>query len=55
MWRSWIARARETGARVSSRWRDTLTIEDWVRYERIAVEQLGESCARWLATGERGD
>jgi aryl sulfotransferase len=40
---------------VNGRWRDTLTIEDCVRYERIAVEQLGESCARWLATGERGD
>jgi aryl sulfotransferase len=40
---------------MNGRWRDTLTIEDCVRYERMAVEQLGESCARWLATGERGD
>lgn len=40
---------------VNGRWRDTLTIEDGVRYERIAVEQLGESCARWLTTGALGD
>ena len=40
---------------INGRWRDTLTPEDCARYERVAVEQLGEACARWLATGERRD
>lgn len=35
------------------RWKDTLTPEDCARYEAMALEQLGEDCARWLATGER--
>jgi len=39
----------------SGRWRDTLTPEDCARYERMAVEHLGEACARWLATGQRAD
>ncbi len=39
----------------NGRWRDTLTAEDCARYERMAIEQLGEACARWLATGERTD
>jgi aryl sulfotransferase len=39
----------------NGRWRDTLTAEDCARYERTAVERLGEACARWLATGERTD
>jgi aryl sulfotransferase len=39
----------------NGRWRDTLTAEDYARYERLAVERLGEACARWLATGERAD
>ena len=34
----------------NGRWRDRLTPEDCARYERVAVEQLGEECARWLAT-----
>jgi aryl sulfotransferase len=34
---------------INGRWRDTLTPEDCARYERVAVEQLGEACARWLA------
>ena len=37
----------------NGRWRDILTTEDRERYERIAREQLGDACARWLATGER--
>ena len=37
----------------NGRWRDVLTLEDNNRYETIAREQLGEECARWLATGER--
>jgi aryl sulfotransferase len=40
---------------INGRWRDTLTAEDCARYERTAVERLGEACARWLATGERTD
>lgn len=36
----------------NGRWRDTLTTEDIANYERTAVEQLGEDCARWLATGD---
>jgi aryl sulfotransferase len=39
----------------NGRWRDTLTAEDCARYEQMAVDQLGEDCARWLATGERID
>jgi len=39
----------------NGRWRDTLTDEDIAEYERKAQEQLGEECARWLATGEGGD
>lgn len=36
----------------NARWRDVLTAEDNLRYERMGREQLGESCAKWLATGE---
>lgn len=36
---------------VNGRWRDVLTAQDNRRYEQIAREQLGEDCARWLATG----
>ena len=36
----------------NGRWRDTLTAEDNQRYEARVVEELGEDCARWLATGE---
>ena len=39
----------------NGRWRDTLTAEDCARYERMAVERLGEGCAHWLTTGERVD
>lgn len=35
----------------NGRWRDTLTAEDIEQYERTAVEQLGETCADWLAEG----
>lgn len=37
----------------NGRWKDTLTPEDCARYEAVAREQLGEECARWLATGEQ--
>ncbi len=37
----------------NGRWQGTLTAEDCARYEAVAREQLGEDCARWLATGEQ--
>ena len=37
----------------NGRWRDMLTAEDCARYERMAVERLGQACTRWLASGER--
>lgn len=36
---------------VNGRWTDLLPAEDSERYERWAVEELGEECARWLAMG----
>ena len=36
----------------NNRWRDTLTAEDVEAYEARAVEELGNECAHWLATGE---
>jgi aryl sulfotransferase len=38
---------------VNGRWRDTLTEEEIGEYEARANSELGEECARWLATGER--
>jgi aryl sulfotransferase len=35
----------------NGRWRDILTADDVERYERRALDELGEECARWLATG----
>lgn len=32
--------------------RGVLTAADCARYERTAREQLGDECARWLATGD---
>jgi aryl sulfotransferase len=37
---------------VNGRWRDTLTPEECAEYEARAVKELGEVCAKWLATGE---
>ena len=34
----------------NGRWRDILSAEESSFYERIAVENLGQECARWLAT-----
>jgi aryl sulfotransferase len=39
----------------NGRWRDILTAEDSRRYEETARRELGETCARWLVTGERSD
>ncbi len=37
---------------VNGRWADVLTAEESAEYEKIAVNQLGPECAKWLATGE---
>jgi aryl sulfotransferase len=37
----------------NGRWRDRLTADDVAAYERRALEELGEDCARWLAEGGR--
>jgi aryl sulfotransferase len=37
---------------VNGRWKDVLTLEDSLAYERMAEEKLGAACARWLKTGE---
>lgn len=39
----------------NGRWRDTLTSDDLAAYEARARSELGNDCARWLATGKRGD
>lgn len=36
---------------VNGRWRDVLTAQDNLDYERMVTERLGPDCARWLATG----
>lgn len=38
---------------VNGRWADVLTANDCAAYERRAVAELGEDCARWLATGRK--
>lgn len=38
---------------VNGRWHNTLTAADVAAYEARAVKELGEECARWLATGAR--
>jgi aryl sulfotransferase len=40
---------------VNGRWTDVLSEEECREYEARAVEELGEACARWVASGERGD
>ncbi len=37
---------------VNGRWNDSLTDEEVAAYEQKAIEELGEECAHWLATGE---
>jgi aryl sulfotransferase len=36
----------------NGRWHDVLPAEDSLAYEKRAREELGDACARWLATGE---
>lgn len=37
---------------VNGRWRDTLTEDESQKYEKLALEQLGAECSKWLATGQ---
>jgi aryl sulfotransferase len=37
----------------NGRWRDLLTADDCAAYEARARRELGDACARWLATGVR--
>jgi len=39
---------------VNGRWQNELSEEDCRRYEETARRELGEECARWLATGRGG-
>ncbi len=39
----------------NGRWRDVLTVQDSLDYERTAIERLGAECAHWLATGEMAE
>jgi aryl sulfotransferase len=36
----------------NGRWREVLSDADWRWYEETARRELGEDCARWLATGK---
>lgn len=51
MWRGGGATFINRGS--NGRWRDLLTVQDVRAYEARAVQELGEACAHWLATGER--
>lgn len=37
---------------VNGRWRDVLQKDQVLKYERLAVKELGPDCAHWLSTGE---
>ena len=37
---------------VNGRWKDLLSAEECRKYEDLARQQLGETCARWLETGD---
>lgn len=37
---------------VNVRWESTLLPRECVAYEKLAVENLGKECARWLLSGE---
>ncbi len=39
---------------VDGRWRDRLSPAQSAAYEARALAELGEDCARWLATGAGG-
>jgi aryl sulfotransferase len=35
----------------NGRWKDSLTKAEVAAYEKRAISELGEECARWLANG----
>jgi aryl sulfotransferase len=37
---------------VNGRWKDVLSPQESLAYERTAIEKLGSACAHWLMTGE---
>ncbi len=39
---------------INGRWQNELPETLSRRYEAMALDQLGQACAHWLATGERG-
>ena len=50
---SWVGGARTFIYKgTNGRWLDVLTKEDNVKYESLALQNLGAECAHWLATGE---
>ncbi len=36
----------------NGRWKDVLSDEECVKYETMAVKELGDGCAEWLKTGK---
>ena len=38
---------------INGRWRDVLNETEIIKYENLAIAELGEECAHWLSTGER--
>jgi aryl sulfotransferase len=36
----------------NARWKDILSKDEVLKYEKMALSELGEECAHWLATGE---
>ncbi len=38
---------------INGRWRDTLSEVEIEKYESRALEELGQECASWLASGNR--
>ncbi len=37
---------------INGRWRETLSEEESLKYEALALQELGAECSQWLATGE---
>jgi aryl sulfotransferase len=37
---------------INGRWRDVLQQDEVEKYERLAEQELGSECARWLSTGD---
>ena len=37
---------------INGRWRDVLNETEISKYEELAITELGDECAHWLATGQ---